>query len=173
MYQRRAGRAWLAVASGLLGLLLVSCGNSSDQTDRANGVPEGASTPIRAAGPPTADQAAATPTVASSVGWDAAPLARDYGFGVPYQIVGLACAKGLPPRATVLVKVSGSAGARPGLGVEVASDGTVVVPFGLLRPGEVIWEFQSITLKDGTSYGTLPAGATATAVGGTDEPCRF
>ncbi|MCC6237262.1 MAG: hypothetical protein IT299_06790 [Dehalococcoidia bacterium] len=166
MHQLRASRGWLAVASGMLGLLLISCGGSS------NGTAEGASTVIRAAGPPPAEETA-PPDVTSSVGWDAAPLARDYGFGVPYQLVGLACAKGLPPKATVLVKVAGSAGARPALGVEVGSDGTVIVPFGLLRPGEVIWEFQSITLKDGSGYGKLPPGAAGTAVGGVDEPCRF
>lgn len=166
MYQRRAGLRWLAVASVTLGLLLMSCGGSS------NGSVEDSSTRLRAAGPPPAEQSTA-PEVTSSVGWDAAPLARDYGFGVPYQLVGYACAKGLPPKATVLVKVSGSAGARPALGVEVGSDGTVVVPFGLLRPGEVIWEFQSITLRDGTSYGKLPAGASGTVAGGVDEPCRF
>lgn len=161
MHERRIVRVAAAAAYALIAVIALACGGSGD----AGG------TAVRAAGPPPAE-ATPPPEVSVGVGWDTAPLIRDYGFGVPYQLVGFACAKGLPPKATVLVKVSGSAGARPSLGVEVANDGTVAVPIPLLRPGEVVWEFQSITLKDGSSFGMLPPGASAT-VGGADKPCQF
>ncbi len=161
----RQRRARLIALAALGALAMAACGGDSDLEQPA-ATREAA--PIPAAGPPPPGGA----EVVVGIGWDVAPLARDHGLGVPYQLVGFACAKGLPPRATVLVRVSGSAGARPALGAEVGADGTVVVPFGLLRPGEVVWEFQSITLQDGMSYGQLPRGAAGT-VGAEDQPCQF
>jgi hypothetical protein len=128
-------------------------------------------TPLALRTPTPTPTPTASTVYAAGVGWDAAPTAREYGVGGPFAIVGFACAQGLPPGATVIVRATGNAGARPSLGVQVGMDGSVVVPFGLLRPGEVTWEFQSITLKDGSSYGMLPPGRTATATT-TDQPCE-
>lgn len=99
---------------------------------------------------------------AAGVGWDVPPYARDYGLGGNFAAVGLACARGLPPGAAVSIRFAGQTGARSPAAGAVAADGSMVVAFGLERPGEIVWEFVSITPREGAFSGVLPRGRAAT-----------
>ena len=68
MHERRIVRVAAAAAYALIAVIALACGGSGD----AGG------TAVRAAGPPPAE-ATPPPEVSVGVGWDTAPLIRDYG----------------------------------------------------------------------------------------------
>lgn len=178
---RRHGTHWLLVALVAL-VALGGCGRGERGGRPEPGPAEKAVAPSKSTAPkattvtvaPTSKATPATPgsrgatgAYAAGVGWDVPPYSRDYLIAGAMVAVGLACASGLPPGAQVSIRVGGQTGALSPVGGVVLADGSVEVAFGLQRPGEIVWEFVSITAREGV----LPRGRAATW-GTSDQPCE-
>lgn len=124
-----------------------------------------------------APAATATPSAAAvttSVGWihpANAAEATSLGIAPPYLSLGVACATGLPPGASVQLRLGGDAGPPATASGTVSANGRLEVRFGIQRAASVSFEFASITPTSGAAPSPLPAGASGTVTLPASKPC--